>query len=1537
MRRRLLIGAALLLVGVPLLLLGAAALIFSTDGGQRWLAARVVAQVNPRIAGRVALERAALGLDGVRLEGVRIWAPGAAEPAVEAGSLYVAPAITAALLQGRVRIHDALLEEARVLVESPADGGLPGIARAFQPRDPAPPARDAGDEGGGGWEILVDRIAIERSALVVRTVGAPPQVDLDGLSLELRGRVDADGVRADGSLTARLHAPVQGPAAVEIGATLGGGYRSLQVRRLEGRIGGSTIAFHGNAALDSLAAEIPSLQMRLLPADVPGLVAGWSPTVPLRLEGSARFASGTLATKLEVVQEAPGAPAPPPDDAIARADAKDALPASDRPVAGDPDAPPAPRHLRIDAELQPVAGTWRLDLRGAALDPHGFDARAPAGAIDLGLALEGAGLDQADGTIELPAVELGGGRAGPIRIAGSFREERLEFRSLSATLAGGSLEASGWSGAERADLRFDLDARNARQLLREVERIAAGAGAELPALPAITGAARIDGRVQGPFAAPAVVARIRSPDLTVAGSRLVGLDGDVDLAGPPTKPSGKVSLRLERAALGSTRIDAVTADLHLGGTRLRGTVDGRTVAGRIRADLDVEGRRAWQELAVGRLDLRWPRAAWSLASPARLVLADGITVEGLALRSDHGARIDGSGSLRASGALALDLRAAGVDLGRLPPALAPAELGLAGTASLSAKLGGTVGRPKGEVQLALADGALGGVEGIALDTWLLLDGKTVEAKLRGGHGGAQLEATATAAWPIAPRGRFGLDGRLTGLDLAELVRLLALDEALAGSVAAELSLEGSLDDPRGTVEIRGSALAARGVELTAARIGAVLGEEIRIEADAAGGAGTVEGAVTFALSPAALRRHPEALLAAPLQGRVQAKGLELARLAAAGGADPLALRGSVDVDAALTGSIRAPRGTATLQLVDAWNGEVGPLDATLVLAAQDGGTELRVDSKILGKRFLAGSLGVAAALEQLGDPEALRHTALRGEVAARSLELAAAAWAFGFRGETAGTVEGTLRLAGTTGAPRIDLDAQVADLALGGVAFGEVALDASYEGRKLGAAVALRGASGGEASLRGAWPVDLAIPAVAGGSLAALAEAPLDLAFKATALDLAFLEGLSPDLRQAEGKLDGTVQVVGKLPLPTFEGALALRDGRFGYTGYGDVREIALEVELRPEVIRLRRMSAEAGGTITASGAATRGGPGEPYAIDLQLDSKRFALTTDDLVRGWLDARAQVTGSAGLEGVDARLAIERAAIELADTPSKAVQSLDPHPDFVVVRGGMAPLRAIHKRVKAVRRRDDGGYPIALAIASERPVRIEGTDVQLTAGADLSIVVLDGSPQFAGTISVEKGHVMVMSRRFEFARGRVYYTGAEAPGDPRLDVVVRHESQHALVTVTVGGTVQKPTTNLRSNPPYSEAQIAELLATGRLQGRVGAAGAAGAGGAASALGAVLTTQLKKGIAAKLPLDVISFQAGDDETLVDGSRLEAGSYLSDRLYLGYARRFEVTSGPEEDEKNLNEVRLEYQLAPRWTLEMTYGDANVGGADLVWSRDF
>jgi translocation and assembly module TamB len=65
---------------------------------------------------------------------------------------------------------------------------------------------------------------------------------------------------------------------------------------------------------------------------------------------------------------------------------------------------------------------------------------------------------------------------------------------------------------------------------------------------------------------------------------------------------------------------------------------------------------------------------------------------------------------------------------------------------------------------------------------------------------------------------------------------------------------------------------------------------------------------------------------------------------------------------------------------------------------------------------------------------------------------------------------------------------------------------------------------------------------------------------------------------------------------------------------------------------------------------------------------------------------------------------------------------------------------------------------------------------------------------------------------------------------------------------------------------------------------------------------------------------------------------GTYLTDDLYLGYTGRLGAAQQQSSTRReNNNAVRLEYQFSPQWSVEGEYGDAQQGGADVIWSKDY
>ncbi|HYG67100.1 MAG TPA: translocation/assembly module TamB domain-containing protein, partial [Anaeromyxobacteraceae bacterium] len=171
------------------------------------------------------------------------------------------------------------------------------------------------------------------------------------------------------------------------------------------------------------------------------------------------------------------------------------------------------------------------------------------------------------------------------------------------------------------------------------------------------------------------------------------------------------------------------------------------------------------------------------------------------------------------------------------------------------------------------------------------------------------------------------------------------------------------------------------------------------------------------------------------------------------------------------------------------------------------------------------------------------------------------------------------------------------------------------------------------------------------------------------------------------------------------------------------------------------------------------------------------------------------------------------------------------------------------------------------------------------------------------------------------------------GPPRaavLDAQATWRHASAVVTVTVTGPVREPTVRLSSEPPMDEAAIAFLIATGRTSFEPGATTSGGALTATqageAAAGAIATQLLDDVLLKQLPLPV-------DTVALDTGGVRAGTYLNDRVYVGYTRRFDAQPTHKE---NQDEFRVEYQITPRWTLEGQVGDQRSSGS-LIWSKNY
>jgi translocation and assembly module TamB len=315
-----------------------------------------------------------------------------------------------------------------------------------------------------------------------------------------------------------------------------------------------------------------------------------------------------------------------------------------------------------------------------------------------------------------------------------------------------------------------------------------------------------------------------------------------------------------------------------------------------------------------------------------------------------------------------------------------------------------------------------------------------------------------------------------------------------------------------------------------------------------------------------------------------------------------------------------------------------------------------------------------------------------------------------------------------------------------------------------------------------------------------------------------------------------------------------------------------------------------------------------------------------------------------------RVSLSQADLQLPDARRKNLQDLSAPQDVILTRHGAAldeqkALRALAFDPRR-RGRAAGAEPLTkdtfLRLALEAPnhISVRSKDVTLELGLSKPFQVdLGEQARIYGEVRILRGRGDVWGRRFDVQPGgEVRFSGP--PEQALLDVTGVYTSvqSQAKVYMHFSGEVTNVKVTPSSDPPMAESEIYTLLATGRTtlaQSSLGSSTAVGGGEAgASILGSWAATELKKAVGVALPIDVLSVEVGNDERGINQTRLEAGKYLTDDIYIGYQAR--INADPFRYQ-NTNAIRVEYRFLRRWSLQLEYGDANAGSLDAVWSRDY
>ncbi len=1557
------------LVGGVLLLVAGALLFLTAPAGEEWLRGKALELANEQLSGRLEAGSVDLSLTGLTLRDVKLYTP-EGELVAEVALIDARLALSS-LLSQHVEVKSARVERPRLYLEQD-ERGL-NLARALEPREPKP---EEPDTGRGSLRVSVKDFTLEDGYVDFEsdTEEGTRQVRLEDFDARGGGSYGA----AKRSFTARLEAtgeltrPTTGPVKLSL---QGEGEEENLSTEVELQVAGlEAVARGGMRGVEEAWAELKRLSLE--PETARAVVPGWPLRVPVTVEGNAQKQGARVQANLDAKA---GSATLDVDGSFhletLRTDGI-TLQARDINLAELLESGPATSivaHLTVRGggmSLETLEGEVDFtvspsEYRGQPLGPVELRASARNGSFQLSrlrALAPGVSLDaQGQGTLE--DIELKGSlsvsnlallgqvvnklRPGPgLALSGSGA---LDFQ-LNGPLRAPGLELSGTF----ASLGYE------DVLVRELNLKASA--------PDVTHPLTADASLQvGELRAGGRTFQDLSASLATRGRALdarVRSQGDVelslDLAGTVDEDQEGLAVRALTLAFPETtwKLQAPT-HVDFGGGRLEVKPALRLAAAgqRLSLTLEKEGPRVDGRVKVEALNLaKLPRA---------------FVPESLGLGGTLSAEVSAQGRLpRPNATVSLHL-----EEGRFQQ-YSDLDVALRGTYQRD--------RAKGTLTASAPAARLTADFNVPVQGVLRRRGEALDLRVDLAH----LDLAQVRQWLERPE---PLGGKLAGL-------LEVSGTAREPRLALTLRGEGVRYDGKPPSVVMEPISFTLGV--TSQEADGTL--EARLDVQGVGAESHVSLQTPFTVGGLlAEPPTPEALMRAPM--RLEAGLSEVPFSLLGGLAQLQESKGTVSLRLAMTGAALAPEGHVELLASGVTANGMPPLDGyfstcagkedlRLALVAfqrkgeaptpldalaglREGGRDVLCGESVyrqLARRPGAGkvlpplvelSATLGAPLGALQDPEVIGWVPfeLHGRLSPTPLNelpgLVSAEPELRAQG-LQGTVSLELSAQGTPAAPRVVLDAGLQQLGVGKLALGQAHLHYAYAEARSRLDALITAPSGGTLLLEAGLPLELSLPALQQRELD-VSRLPLEVKLLARRFDMGFLSGATEMVRSLGGVLSADAQVAGTVGAPTLQGTVKWENGRLGLMGLGEYRDIRVNLAVTEERIQLEELFARAGaGELRLTGDArlvgTRGSEASStFQLTSQLTANDFPIVFDDQLVATLGLRGNINGTLSARNVNLNeVFIREAHVRLPEVARKDLQPLERPGDIVMVRNGVPLNKDRGRRPSSGQEPPDGGTGGAggtgvpqrqyrMEINAPGNIWIHGTDINLEVGVPQNerlIVRYAEELAISGPVRVLQGWVSVLGRRFDLQRqSEVRFTGP--PLTPSLNVTAEHTNERENVTVfiTVRGQGKELQIEPTSDPPMPETEIYTLLATGRRTLERGSGASMTGAQAASVVGSLVATQAKNAIAKELPLDVFSIETGEGG-LAD-TRLEVGTYISDKLYVGYTRGVGNTQQPGEV---TNAVRVQYQFSPSWSLEAIYGDSDEGGADfggvdLIWNNEY
>jgi translocation and assembly module TamB len=854
------------------------------------------------------------------------------------------------------------------------------------------------------------------------------------------------------------------------------------------------------------------------------------------------------------------------------------------------------------------------------------------------------------------------------------------------------------------------------------------------------------------------------------------LTANAEMLNIADQPTGRVNASVQNLSL--EEIGAVLPQGSYGRLRLAGLANVDLQAswpGRLRdiaahAQVSIAGPPASPKapgaLAVnGSLDVRYDGAREAASfGPSRLQTGrTQISFSGTLSKQSSLTVQASSSDLRELSALVSEVRAATA----AAPAAAPsAPLDIQGSAQFSGQVSGAARNPRIQGQLLATQLELEGNRWRSIRTDVDLSASG--ASLRNGaiedtqQGRLAFNArTALTDWAFRPSSQLFLQASAKNLRLVDLERIAKQRYPLAGMVSANISVQGSEQNPSGHGSVQIDQASAWGEPINSLAVNLqASGTSLQVSAQLQAPAGNVTANISFA---------PQSK---QYDVRVSAAGVKLDQIHAIA-ARNLRMAGVVAMAASGRGTLQDPQlsGHLIISKFQLRDQSISSAEAQIEVARQHANFSLHSviaqgQVEASGEVALSGAYTTSASINVRALPV--------GPLLASYLSASAP----GLQGQTEihaefqGPLKDPASIQAHIQIPTLDLSYLSTSIALAtplrlDYAAGVATLQPTE----------LKG-TGTDITLHGVIPIRDASSSFHIGA--------------SGGLDLSLVQGLSKSVKSS-GRVELQLEAGGKFRQPSVQGQIKIENvylstellpvGIEGINGELDIAGNRLEVS--------KLAGNLGGGTVSANGfvAYSR----EPV-FNLGVQAKSVRLRYPEGLRSILDANLQLNGDSSNSNLSGQVLIDRLSFtdrfDLANFTSPLVSGSSP--------SSLIPL--------------EQNMRLRVTLQSAQDLSLASSQLSMQGAANLKLVGTLAAPVVLGRVDLSGGDIFFLGKRYEIQSGAIEFSNP-VQSEPVVNLYIKTTVQQYNITLNLIGPVDRLRTNYTSDPALPPADIINLLAAG----------------------------------------------------------------------------------------------------------------------------